>query len=228
MESKEYSEEEDDELFGAKEDGSSSESKFDGGYPGDSTPLLQCIDALEDLLLSDIMPEDVYLGDDDDGDGDDSDGDGGGGGGGPAQALFRQCRLVLKSSLPDFVEAVEAGKGSGECSLSFSSHHRKFAGTIEKHLEECIAYFGFETLDAFVREVRGMLELGGGDESDSKSPDADDVMKFATARELLDVIECVNKFENFAEGMRIKAVMYLEHLREGKPDDDAWSYGRRR
>lgn len=173
------------------------------------------------------MPEDMYLGSDSDVSDDD------GAPMGPAQSLFLSCRSVLRSSLPDFIASVKAGRGSGECDLSFSEHHKRFVQTVEGHLEECVLAFGFPTLGAFVTELRGVLDLGGrwregGGEGKGEEPDADDVMKYATARELLDIIDCVKKFENFAEGMRIKSLQYLEHVRDGKPDDDAWTFGRRR
>jgi len=51
------------------------------------------------------------------------------------------------------------------------------------------------------------------------------VMEYATARELLDVIERVENFNSFAEGMRIKAAQFIE-MEQGRGDE--FEYGRRR
>ena len=60
---------------------------------------------------------------------------------------------------------------------------------------------------------------------DMLSYNSSNIMGYATARELLEVIECVEKFNSFAEGMRVKAVQFLEKEEGGS---DEFDYGRRR
>ena len=45
------------------------------------------------------------------------------------------------------------------------------------------------------------------------------------ATELLEILDCVNKFTNFAEGMRIKASQFL--CRDENDADDPFNFGRR-
>lgn len=71
------------------------------------------------------------------------------------------------------------------------------------------------TISSFVEALQAVL-----DDKSFSSPDR--IMQFATAQELLDVIECVSKFSSFAEGMKIKAVQFLS-----RAEDDAWEFGRR-
>jgi hypothetical protein len=193
-----------------------SESKegSDGGKESEGIEmdlLLVCCNDLEDLLLDDIMPADLYLGDDDT----------------PPdfasaeskaqeETMFSLVRAVCKEALPSFVEAVQNEMSVGEYTLEHQQFHAKFLELIETRLEDKLMERGV-SLRAFVSALRATLNENDFAESDA-------VMMFATAKELLDVIDCVEKFTNFAEGMRIKALQYLSWKEEG---DDAWMYGRR-
>lgn len=171
--------------------------------------LLECCNALEDLLLDDIMPADIYLGDDEDGDG----GEEKGSELSPGQQLFVSVQAVCKEALPFFVDAVRDGMDVGEYLPEHQEYHERYLGSVEGAMSRCVDHFGF-TLNSFVSSLRSMLSYNSGN-----------IMGYATARELLEVIECVEKFNSFAEGMRVRAVQFLEKEEGGSDDFD---FGRRR
>mmetsp|Transcript_4031 Transcript_4031/g.8106 ORF Transcript_4031/g.8106 Transcript_4031/m.8106 type:complete len:191 (+) Transcript_4031:60-632(+) len=175
----------------------------------DNEALLECCCALEDLLLDDIMPCDIYMGDEDEEAGSEEKGDDLK----PGQLLFVDIQNVCKRALPSFVDAVKDGLQVGEYLPEHQEFHSQYLSIIEDAMSKCVDHFGFN-LNSFVSSLRELL-----------SYNPNNVMAYATARELLEVIECVEKFNSFAEGMRIKAVQYLE-----KEDgtNDEFDFGRRR
>ena len=166
--------------------------------------LLTCVDALEDLLLDDVMPADIYLGDDVDESKEES------------STMFSEVRSLCVAALPSFIQAIEDELSVGEYTLQHQQYHSQFLEIIEQHLEDRLSTHSV-SLRSFAFALRAALSA-----TDYAEPDA--IMMFATAKELLDVLDCVQKFTNFAEGMRIKALQYKAWKEEG---DDEWFYGRR-
>ena len=174
---------------------------------GGGAELFAAIDALEGLLLPGILPDQIYLGEDDDGDAKEDD---------PPTALFKAVRRICKRALPSFVQMVEEGGRPGEFRLDQTEAHSDFVAAVEAALEDRLSQFGYDQ-HSFVRDLRDALEwreVGGHD------PERD-AAKYATAAELLDIIEIVRKFTNFAMGMKIKAQQYLN-----RHHDDHWEDGR--
>ncbi|GMI39395.1 hypothetical protein TrCOL_g4492 [Triparma columacea] len=116
-------------------------------------------------------------------------------------------------TLPFFVDAVRDGMDVGEYLPEHQEYHERYLGSVEDAMSRCVDHFGF-TLNSFVSSLRSMLSYNSGN-----------IMGYATARELLEVIECVEKFNSFAEGMRVRAVQFLEKEEGGSDDFD---FGRRR
>lgn len=81
----------------------------------DADALLRACESLEDLLLDDIMPADLFLGEDVPGESK-----------GEEFPLFKQIQACCRDALPDFVEAVEQGLDVSEYALRHTEWHVKF------------------------------------------------------------------------------------------------------
>ena len=155
------------------------------GNAPDGKRLMSAVHALSDLLLDDIMPSDIYLGGDDeaeakaDDDSDDS----------PAVALFKEVREHCKSSLPLFVTLLQKTPPipPGEYTLECTQAHDAYLSAVEEHLSRCLGFFQY-TLEGFMDDLRVVL-------SPESFGTAEEVMWHASGKELLEVVECVTKFE---------------------------------
>ena len=166
--------------------------------------IIECIDCLSDHLLDDVMPADMYLGDDDDDDDEDEEK------GEERENFFKQIQAHCKSCLPLFIATLQDDKiCEGEYALSHTKCHESYVTIIEEKLEDIVRDFGY-TFASFVAALRSAIS--------KKS--IDNPQKEQYAVELLEIIECVSKFSSFAEGMRIRAIQKITN-------DENFEFGRR-
>lgn len=116
-----------------------------------------------------------------------------------------------KSRLPDYVTFL---KSEACISTDYPNHtqsdHTEYQNIVENHLSTCLQEHGYGLRD-FVAELSESIEV----KDNANRP---------VAEELLEVIECVEKFCTFAEGMMKRAGDFIL-LENG--EDDAFEYGRR-
>jgi len=180
----------------------SSDSDFDP----ENGRIIECIDVLEDHLLDDIMPIDIYLGDDED---EHDDCEEGKGEEDEAGAFFRSIRDHCKSSLPLFIDAINDELEMGEYLLEHTEAHQTYVRLIEDKLENIVREFDYD-FAGFVSALRLAIE----------GEALKNTQKKMMAVELLEIIDSVEKFGSFAEGMKIKAVQKITGSEE-------WEFGRR-
>ncbi|GMH86189.1 hypothetical protein TrVE_jg12346 [Triparma verrucosa] len=187
-----------------EESKSSHESK-----ESDQSPIAEVCESLTDFLLDDILPADIYLGDEHDGDRDLDEEEKGEEQ--PASMLFfKDVKMFCKSCLPNYVSFLKTEACiSTDYPSEAKSDHEEYRNIVESHLSTCLEQHGYG-LREFVQALSEQID----DDGQSKS----------VAEELLEVIECVEKFSSFAEGMMKRAGDFILYE---NGEDDAFSYGRR-
>ena len=172
--------------------------------------LNEVIDALEDLVVGDLMPQDLWLGDDDGGGeskGNDEEEEeeekGGGGDSRRGDAFLRRLIRICREALPSFISAAEEAGDKDECEwrIEHTEHHERFRACVEDRLTAEI-----EAYDLSISDFTLLLEDATKQGKDRRLESG--------ARILLELIDIVSKFENFALGMRIRAVQFLSKAEE--------------
>ena len=123
--------------------------------------------------------------------------------------FFRSIRDHCKLTLPLFVDAINDKLEMGEYLLEHTQAHVEYVRIVEQRLESIVKEFDFDFL-SFVSALRKALE----------GQNMRDNQKKMMATELLEIIESVEKFSSFAEGMKIKAIQQITN-------DEDWEFGRR-
>ena len=207
---------------------------------------LETADAVE-RLLANIMPDNLYLGDDCD---DDAAAAAGAcdcktssplseskGSSSPRSAppssferrvhdsLFAELRSLCRAALPDFAACLLGGAAGGFSSRNRAAH-RAFVLALERALSlVALEVGGFPSLSAFLSACEHSTAdfTGEGKEGDVRER----IDCFRSAASVLDVVDVARDFAHFGEGMVIRAEQWRS-FEEGTATEGGWNTGRRR
>lgn len=157
--------------------------------------LLNGVTALEHLLSANIMPDDFEVNDIASCD--------------PSEAA--QCEAaddiqdrifgLYVRAAPFFADAIASGAAAeGEYTLEMEDLHRQFLGSIEGGMDHVLGSQGWESAEAFQESLRAALVVSGGG-GGAGGEEGLRLRRGESAKELLDLLEAVTRFEPWADGM---------------------------
>ncbi len=144
---------------------------------------------LSDFLLDDIMPQDIYLGDDNIDEEEAKDD-------ALSVRFFKAIQRVCRRALPAFVDALDDGLVPGEYMNAHFEAHEEYLGIVESFAEEALAErTDYASYREFVDHLGSALDFNPGR-----------LEAYVQAQELMTILDIIAKFSNFAESMRLRAV----------------------
>ena len=118
-----------------------------------------------------------------------------------AQGVQDRIFGLYVRAAPVFADALALGAGSeNEYSLEMQEMHRQFLDTVEAGMDDVLAGQGWESAQAFQESLRAALIVGGGG-AGTGAEEGLRLRRGESAQELLDLLDAVTRFEQWADAM---------------------------